>query len=95
MNKNLLTNTLLSKLGNMLKKIEQLMNQRVRVQLKDQRNLIGTMKGFDKHTNIVLADCEEIRRLRGNRETKRILGFVLLRGEHIVSMTIEGILMSS
>lgn len=78
----------------MIKKIEQCMNQRIRIHLKDQRNFIGTMKGYDKHTNLVLADCEEIRYLRGNREEKRILGFVLLRGENIVSMTIESVLSS-
>jgi len=51
--------------------------------------MIGTMKSFDKHMNLVLADCEEMRRIR-NRDEKRLLGFILLRGEHVVSMNVEG-----
>lgn len=70
-------------------KMNQFLNHRMRVQLQDNRFLIGTMKGFDQHMNLVLADCEETRRVRG-RDEKRIIGFILLRGEHIVSLSVEG-----
>ena len=78
---------------------------RLRVTLTDSRSLTGQMLAYDKHLNLVLADCEEFRTIRkkaktssaaapaaddGPQEMKRTLGLVILRGESIVSLSVEG-----
>jgi small nuclear ribonucleoprotein B and B' len=59
---------------------------------------VGTFMAFDRHMNMVLSDTEEHRRIRNKKgsgiseekEEKRSLGFVILRGDCVVSMTVEG-----
>ncbi|KAI9220502.1 hypothetical protein BC828DRAFT_405755 [Blastocladiella britannica] len=76
----------------------QLLNYRLRVYLTDGRVLIGQLLAFDRHMNLVLADCEEFRRIKvkgagandkKEREEKRVLGLVVLRGDIIVNFTVE------
>ena len=79
-------------------------NSRVRVTIVDGRHIVGRFLAFDRHMNLVLADAEEFRRLRKKKKTsdtthdfdnngedvRRVLGFVLLRGEEVVSLAVEG-----
>ncbi len=53
---------------------------------------------FDRHMNMVLGDAEEYRKVKSKKgqgiseekEEKRSLGLVILRGDSVVSLTIEG-----
>merc|ERR1712187_628291 len=50
---------------------------------------------FDRHINIVLGDCEEFRKFYtnkgiNNREERRVLGLAIIRGNEVMSLTIEG-----
>ncbi|KAG0529664.1 hypothetical protein BDA96_05G117600 [Sorghum bicolor] len=70
-------------------KMLQFVNYRMRVMIQDGRQLMGKFMAFDRHMNLVLGDCEEFRRLppskssktTGDREERRMLGLLLLRGE--------------
>ena len=76
-------------------KFLQWINFRVRVTIQDTRMLVGTFLAFDKHMNLVLADTEEFRRIKSKkegvpeREVRRALGLVLLRGDSIIHMSAE------
>lgn len=76
---------------------------RIKVTLNDSRTLTGHMLAFDKHMNLVLSDTEEFRRVKSRKnkagaenevdeeeEMKRVLGLVILRGETIVTLSVEG-----
>ena len=84
------------------RKLGSFINYRIRVALDDGRSISGTFLAFDKHMNLCISDAEEFRTLRIKQKSddvnsdvitkqeKRSLGFILLRGECIVSLIVEG-----
>ena len=79
-------------------KLLKYVDHRLRVTLHDGRYIIGTFLAFDKHLNLVLSECEEFRLSKGasksavveERTEKRTLGLILIRGENVVSLAVEG-----
>jgi len=78
-------------------KLLRYVEHRLRVTLHDGRSIIGTFLAFDKHLNLVLSEAEEFRVLRKSRAAlleerteRRSLGLVLVRGENVVSLAVEG-----
>jgi small nuclear ribonucleoprotein len=60
-------------------------NQRVIAELKNGKQLVGKLKAFDIHINVVLEDAEE----RVDGEVKRKLGTVFIRGDTIILISAE------
>ena len=56
-------------------------NKRVLVELKSKRQIVGLLKAFDIHINVVLDDAEE---RDENGQMVRKLGTVFVRGDMIV-----------
>jgi small nuclear ribonucleoprotein B and B' len=75
-------------------KFLQWIDFRVRITIQDGRMMVGTFMAYDKHMNVVLADTDEYRITKSKKtgvqkQIKRTLGLVIIRGENIVSLTAE------
>ncbi len=62
-------------------KLEQLIRHKVEIHLNDHRIFNGQLLAYDRHMNLVIEDCEEIR-----KNQKRALGLLVLKGEHVQSI---------
>ncbi|RLV95394.1 Small nuclear ribonucleoprotein-associated protein B [Spathaspora sp. JA1] len=86
-------------------KMSDLINYRIRIITIDNRTYIGTLLAFDSHLNLVISDTIESRitkkswaNLKKGNSTadssnivldKRNLGLIILRGDQIISLSIE------
>ena len=59
-------------------------NKRVLIDLKNGKQLVGTLKAFDIHINVTLDEAEE----RVDGETTRKLGTTFVRGDTIIIITL-------
>ncbi|CCW70489.1 unnamed protein product [Phytomonas sp. Hart1] len=67
-------------------------NRMLKVVLDDNREITGKLLVYDQHMNVVLSEANETRPLTKKMKEESInstrsLGLILLRGEHIVSVT--------
>ena len=67
-----------------LKILENSLNKRISLLLKDNRVLVGKLAGFDDYMNMVLDDTEE-----KTDEKIRKIGTVILRGNNVVRIAIK------
>ncbi len=71
-------------MGNVIERPLDLLNaskgKEVIVQLKNDKQLVGVLKAFDIHINIVLDSTKEMQ----NGELKKNLGLTFLRGDTII-----------
>jgi small nuclear ribonucleoprotein len=58
-------------------------NKRVIVDLKNKTQVIGKLKAFDIHINVVLEEAEE----HENGQMKRRIGTVFIRGDAIILLS--------
>ncbi len=64
-----------------MKMLEENLNKKVTLLLKDNRSLIGILAGYDEYMNMTLDDAEE------NGEVQRKIGKVIIRGSNVVRIT--------
>ncbi len=55
-------------------------NKEVLVQLKGEKQFVGTLLAFDIHINLILDNTKEMQ----NNEVKRNIGLTFLRGDTII-----------
>ncbi len=62
-----------------MKVLEESLNKKVAILMKDNRILEGTLTGYDEYMNMVMGNAEEM-----GAEISRKLGNVIIRGSNVV-----------
>ena len=63
--------------------LNRVRNQRVILDLKNGKQLVGKLQAFDIHINVVLEDAEE----RVDGDVKRKIGTIFIRGDTIIMIS--------
>lgn len=63
------------------KMLEETLNKKVALLLKDNRILEGALVGYDDYMNLVLDDAQE-----KSQDVEKKLGVVIVRGSNVVRM---------
>lgn len=63
--------------------LNKIRNQRVMLDLKNGKQMVGKLQAFDIHINVVLDDAEE----RVDGDVKRKLGTIFIRGDTIIMIS--------
>ena len=63
--------------------LNRVRNQRVLLDLKNGKQMVGKLQAFDIHINVVLEDAEE----RVDGDMKRKLGTIFIRGDTIIMIS--------
>ena len=63
--------------------LNRIRNQRVLLDLKNGKQMVGKLQAFDIHINVVLEDAEE----RVDGDMKRKLGTIFIRGDTIIMIS--------
>ncbi|KAG0519562.1 hypothetical protein BDA96_09G274100 [Sorghum bicolor] len=64
--------------------LEPLVDQVISVITNDGRNIVGTLRGFDQATNIILDESHERVYSRKEGVQQLVLGLYIIRGDNIV-----------
>jgi len=60
--------------------LNQSKGKEILVQLKNEKQLVGTLVAFDIHINVVMDNAKELQ----NNEVKRNIGLTFLKGDSVV-----------
>ncbi len=65
--------------------LNQAKGQRIIIELKNKKQIVGKLITFDIHTNLVVDDAEE----REDGEIKRKIGRAFIRGDMVVFVSMQ------
>ena len=66
--------------------IDKCIGSRILILMKGDKEIVGTLRGFDEYVNMVLEDVTEYEITTSGRKKKNVLDQILLNGTNICLM---------